>query len=1103
MNKFNYLNFLLILILSLSISNSNYAENKDGAGKNNKPHFQKTLLDPAQSVVDINNITTWVGQDGYHDWLVGGSWAGAFPNGVNAGAIFSEGIVWGGIVNDGTSPTVRVNGNTYSSGCSAISRLYRVRPDYATGNLNQDAADFLNISVGAVSESDVQGLRDQYQKDWNEWPGNDGAPYQDVDGNGTYDPTVDIPGVPGASQSLFIKYNDDLSSSLYGAPPIGLEISETYWSYAYTGALGNVIYKKVDMVYKGTPTSAANSNIQDMYIVQWADPDVGNSTDDFAGCDTALNLGYAYSSQATDAVYDAFGLAPPAIGYDFLQGVSKYTGNPNDSAIFNLQWRHGYKYVNRKPMSSYAYFAAGGAWQDPVFTYTGTLEFYNLMRGFKPDPPYPNSEPFPESVADVTPDGTFLLTGDPVAGTGKLDGSVDGPGDRRIMVTNGPITMNLGDTAEVVLAMVGGLGTDNLSSITQMKTNDATAQTVFDILFKLPSIPPPDVQVANLNEEIVLNWGSNQANIDQIESFSGLGYNFEGYEVYQLPTASSTIENGVLLGVFDLVDGVTAIYDTVNDANGTKVPVLSVDGKDAGVQRFLTITTDKIKNVALHNGQEYYFAVVPYAYNPTPLLPFHALRSAVVIHTAIPQLPVPGTVYNGIVGDTLEVTHTGPSDGFVVPIVVDPTRVNGHSYAVNFDTTGGQTTWSVVDQTANTTVVSGLTNQSGDQAYPIVDGVIVKVIGPPEGVKPGDDGWAIPAGTRRFTFSNADIATGFGLPDLFATFSGALGWASPYEVFGGGPPGVPSTQLDNVLLKLATVTDADVLFDPTFNPNDENMSFGYRYGRHFTDPPADPRFAPHIIDATSPGYSFQDFTKNMPMSAWNVEDPANPQRIVLGWMENNVADGLVDGKYWPSDASLDNVASSGPREWLWIYKTTYSETPDPAFEVAADGNPLPIMYWASWNRRGAVPFSPGASGEDQFAIFHTNINYITDVFSFTAPTKEENNNSLAKENVKSINVFPNPYYGYQYRETSRDAHYVTFSHLPTKATLRIFDLSGVQVKTINHASASQFDKWNLQNEQGYPVASGIYVVYIDMPDLGTTKILKLAVIMEQQILQVY
>ena len=116
----------------------------------------------------------------------------------------------------------------------------------------------------------------------------------------------------------------------------------------------------------------------------------------------------------------------------------------------------------------------------------------------------------------------------------------------------------------------------------------------------------------------------------------------------------------------------------------------------------------------------------------------------------------------------------------------------------------------------------------------------------------------------------------------------------------------------------------------------------------------------------------------------------------------------------------------------------------------------------------------------------------------------DQSSSIAKENVKKINVFPNPYYGYQYRETSREQHYVTFSHLPANATLRIFDLSGVLVKTITHIpSSGQFDKWNLQNDSGYPVASGIYVVYIDMPDLGTTKVLKLAVIQEQQILKVY
>lgn len=1098
MKKINYLNFLIVLTLSLIISSGSFAENKDGQG-NKRPQLQKTTVDPTQSLIDINNITSWVSSAGYHDWLVGGSWNGAYPNGVTAGAIFSEGIVWGGIVNDGSSPVVRVNGNTYGSGCRPLIRLFRVRPDYATGNLTQDAADFLNIAIGAVTESDIQTIRDQYQKDWNEWPADQGAPYDDVNGDGQYDPTVDIPGVPAASQTLFIKYDDD-ATPLYGSPAIGLEVSETYWAYSYTGALGNVIYKKVDIVYKGTPTSAANSNIQDMYIVQWADPDVGNSTDDYAGCDTTLNLGYAYSSADPDAVYNGLGLAPPAVGYDFLQGVSKYTGNESDSAIFNLKWRHGYKYVNSKPMSSYIYFASGGTWSDPAFTYTGTLEFYNMMRGFRPDPPYPNADPFPASVADVVPGlGTFLLTGDPVAGTGKLDGSVDAPGDRRIMVTNGPISMNLGDTAEVVLALVGGLGTDHLNSVKVMKDNDATAQTVFDILFQLPTLPPPDVQVGELNQEITLNWGSDLAQVAKVENFTGLGYTFEGYEVYQLPTASSTIENGVLLGVFDLENGITAIYDTVNDANGNKIPVLSVDGKDAGIKRFMDIKTDKIKNTALRNGQEYYYAVVPYAYNPAPLLPFHALRSAVVIHTVVPQMPV-GERFGSSPGDTIMAVHaTGGGDGSVFAIVVDPAQTTGDNYKVTFDTTGGYTSWKLTDETAGTTLISDQTNQSGDNNYPIFDGLIVKVVSPP---LQGKD----------YTFETPDPPniSPIGL-ELDPEYTGDR-WFSGDEANGGellfgavflepnfwGETSVAQSEYNNVAVKWRPMTGF----------TDLNGNNTFDIGEPYTvDDPSLTQKA--FMYTTFSGDAYEGFF-DVPFTAWDVDDPANPRQL-------NVVLRDRDGNHqWdiqhltdPPDPLLPNNGDQ-QYNYTWVLTTNYDATGT----YYGDGTGGSVDFWSYdggngiWDAQWAMWLYPRGSrpmlgAQCTLTLIPNLVNTIQDSFTFTAP-ENTSSSELVKTDIKKINVFPNPYYGYQYRETSRDDHYVTFSHLPPKATLRIFDLSGVLVRTINHvASSGQFDFWDLQNENGYPVASGVYVVYIDMPDLGATKILKLAVIQEQQILKVY
>ena len=111
---------------------------------------------------------------------------------------------------------------------------------------------------------------------------------------------------------------------------------------------------------------------------------------------------------------------------------------------------------------------------------------------------------------------------------------------------------------------------------------------------------------------------------------------------------------------------------------------------------------------------------------------------------------------------------------------------------------------------------------------------------------------------------------------------------------------------------------------------------------------------------------------------------------------------------------------------------------------------------------------------------------------------------LAKGDVKMINVFPNPYIGFNPQETNRYARFVTFNHLPANANIRIFNLAGVLVRTIvKKDPKTQFATWDLNNESGFPVSAGMYVVYIDMPDLGVTKTLKLGIIPEQQYLDRY
>jgi hypothetical protein len=137
---------------------------------------------------------------------------------------------------------------------------------------------------------------------------------------------------------------------------------------------------------------------------------------------------------------------------------------------------------------------------------------------------------------------------------------------------------------------------------------------------------------------------------------------------------------------------------------------------------------------------------------------------------------------------------------------------------------------------------------------------------------------------------------------------------------------------------------------------------------------------------------------------------------------------------------------------------------------------------------------------DVVDIYYVNpIQIGSDTYTFTT-TASAYSSSLAKDQVGDINVFPNPYYGFSTEEINKYNRFVTFNHLPSQANFRIFNLAGVLVSSFEKNDNSQFAYWNLNNEYGLPVASGLYIVYIDMPALGTTKILKVAIIQEQQVL---
>jgi hypothetical protein len=1132
--------FSLIFAFAFTLAVNSSA--KDDPKANRVSKVSATLGSPTYGMLNINNWQYWLeanGRSGYNPFISGDG--GIFPKNTSF-VVFQDGFIFGADLIDtrtGLPPAserIRVGGQTYNIGTVAGAvingqpedpnlpgvRLYRIRRDFNdTGvDLRADAADFFQKNINAVTDGDVAALKAQYAKDWDEWPVGKGAPFVDRNGNGVYDKPpaglasrdlilngLDEPGIAGAdpnspaSQVMWTvcnDFNEAATRGLYGAASIGVELQITAWAYRRTDALGNVIFKKYRLINKGVFSS------DDFYVCQWSDPDLGDFGDDFVGCDVSeqagkpVSLGFVYNSNSVDQQFRRFNLPPPSGGYDFFQGPL-VPGEPTDEGIFDLKKRPGFRNLG---MSSFNYFSAGSAISDPPLTqYEGSLRWWKLLRGFIADPSDRADRNWMDPDGNIT---LFPLSGDPVARTGWNDGGGTGtpstlpPGDRRMLLVSGPFTFAPGDTQEVVVGVVGGLGADRLSSISVMKFSDRFAQNTYDALFAVPSPPTaPNVTISQLDGEIVLDWGSDLANVRQTETENPAPYAFQGYNVYQFPSTASSLEDGVRLATYDLIDETTVVLDDQFDPASGQILRLPVQlGSNSGIVRFHRVAEDAVTGrPRLRNGQEYYFGVTAYSVSTDEFATPLTLESTPVILAGIPQSPRPGVRYGAPAGEVLGVTHAaGVSGGTVTPTVVDPAKATGANYNVTFrNNDEGVLEWvlnrnnqEIFSSTNQGPIVSGDPND--DFNYPTIDGLFITVLGAPEGMRSGnegdpDEGWAIPSGARKWTFAGAN----WGLEG----FLGAIGWDEPIHYFGlSTTRSLQGNELTEVLIQFAPTDE-----NGNFDPNHPDVSYGYRYLRGASAPPARPEFAPFIVNPSG-GYAFQDFTKSVPFAAYNMDvDP--PQRLAVAYHENNVEAGLVDGKYWPGDFNTTN--NNTTREFGFILKVPYSETPDPSLQIDILNNPFPVMYWLAVNRRGNVAYAD----EDEFAIFPHRPNTPADVFEFTGLKRPDFDASIAKADVAKINVFPNPYYALNSAETNRFVRFVTFNFLPEKATIRIFNVAGQLVRTLEKSDTSQFLRWDLNNQSNFPVASGMYIAHIDMPDVGATKVLKFAVIQEQEVLDVF
>ncbi len=94
--------------------------------------------------------------------------------------------------------------------------------------------------------------------------------------------------------------------------------------------------------------------------------------------------------------------------------------------------------------------------------------------------------------------------------------------------------------------------------------------------------------------------------------------------------------------------------------------------------------------------------------------------------------------------------------------------------------------------------------------------------------------------------------------------------------------------------------------------------------------------------------------------------------------------------------------------------------------------------------------------------------------------------------LDSIKAVPNPYYGYSQYETSQFSNIVKITNLPGKCTVTIYSLDGKFIRKYErdevyqpYMQISPNLDWDLKNSKGIPVASGVYLINVQAPGLGT------------------
>ncbi len=269
---------------------------------------------------------------------------------------------------------------------------------------------------------------------------------------------------------------------------------------------------------------------------------------------------YAYNADSYDDDYQ--NMTPPAVGFQLLQGpvVKGNAGedrNKNsiddavDYAIYDNKFV-GPSLINL-PMTA-SYFPVKNEHGLQISSAEGADKSYLFFQGINAHSGDPYIDP---NTGEET---VYPYSGDPLTQIGWIDKQSY---DKRVGFGSGPFNLAPGDTQEVVTAHLAAMSSNNLKSTSLLKYYAGEIQNAYSNLNlpkTLPTPPGPEISIQNTIDGILIEWDLNTDLFDEIENFNSQGYNFQGYNLYQVEGAYSGFPLDKKIAVFDIVDGVTTYF---------------------------------------------------------------------------------------------------------------------------------------------------------------------------------------------------------------------------------------------------------------------------------------------------------------------------------------------------------------------------------------------------------------------------------------------------------------------------------------------------------------------------------------------------------------